>query len=96
MQRAVHCCNPLHSAPLQNEQLSAENVSLRQRSECLEGEKRELEQQLAISPLGADSLLDLQALVKESLLESAGSAAPASLQQKQISATFLTQVWMIR
>lgn len=82
---------------LQNKELLSENSSLKQRTECLEAENRQLQQQLAPALLPGEQLLELQALVKESLLESVGSAAPSvSLQQKRTPAPSLGQTWMLR
>lgn len=78
----------------QNKQLLQENQSLKEHTTTLATEKQQLEQRLSTS-LQADLQADLRALVKESLLESSGSAAPhVSRQKKQVPVALLLQAWM--
>lgn len=89
-------CIPL----TQNKQLQKDNQLLRERTDTLAAEKQQLEQQLISMDqkvVSLDQTDFLSALVKESLLESHGSAAPAvSLQQKQvIPSALLIQAWTV-
>ena len=81
----------------QNKKLQQDNQMLRERSDTLAAEKQQLEQLVSVDQnvVSLDPTDFLSALVKESLLESHGSAAPAvSRQQRQvIPAARLIQAW---